>query len=152
MIRSALGVLLLSCRCFAELPPVEGELGPPPQTPSVNWKQWRQRWKFEAQDNDSDNRYFEWESKFNSGSIRRLGSVKDTAAITALLPATKYQKLRWVSRSVVVVMSACRTDPSSTDRQHCLYVFEKYGAKWNLTHHYRVVQVFPTIANHLTNR
>jgi hypothetical protein len=145
MIRLALGVLLLSCQCFAELPPVEGELGPPPSTPSAR------RWKFSPQDKDSDDRFLEWEAKFNSGSVRRLGSAKDATAISSLLPATKSRTLHWVSRSVVVVMSACPR-ASSMDRQYCLYVCEKHGSKWDLTHHYRVLQVPLRIAHHLTNR
>jgi hypothetical protein len=146
-IRLLLVIFLLSCRCFAELPPVEGEL-PPQPTPSVDW---RQRWKLQTQDSDSDNRYLEWETKFSRGSVRRLGSAKDATAIRALLPATTSQ-VRWVSRSAVVVMSACRYQASSTYQQPCLYVFEKHGSKWNLTHHYRVPRVFLQIANHLTNR
>jgi hypothetical protein len=142
MIRWTLGALLLSCQCFAELPPVEGEFGPPPPS---------RRWKFSPQYKDSDDKFLEWQAKFNGGSIRRLGSAKDAAAISSLLPATKSRTLHWVSRSVVVVMSACPFDASSTN-QYCLYVCEKHGSKWNLTHHYQVVRVPVQIAHHLTNR
>jgi hypothetical protein len=137
IIRLVLAVFLLSCRCFAELPPVEGEL-PREPTPPVDWKQ---RWKLQAEDNDSDAGYSEWEAKFSKGSVRRLGSAKDTNAIKALLPTTTFQD-RWVSRSTVVVMSTCRFKGSSYDQRQCLYVFEKHGSKWSLTHHYRVRQPF----------
>jgi hypothetical protein len=60
------------------------------------------------------------------------------AAIKRLVPATGLPTIRWVSRSVVVV----DTSPSWWTRY--LYVLEKHGAKWKLTHHYRFL-TFPAL-------
>jgi hypothetical protein len=89
------------------------------------------------QEVDSDSNYMQWRYKFLSGSDKRLGSEADTAAIKQLVPATIPRTIRWVSRSVVVVASDCHSDASPSRRMRCLYVFEKHGSKWKLTHHYR---------------
>jgi len=86
---------------------------------------------------DSDSNYDRWQYKFLSGSDKRLGSAADLAAIKHLVPATIPPTIRWVSRSVVVIASGCHSDASPTRRMRCLYVFEKHGSKWKLTHHYR---------------
>jgi hypothetical protein len=135
MARLVLAVLILSCRCFAGLPPVEGELGPPRPTPSDDDKR---RWKLYREDANSDRQGDQWQFKFNAGSDKPLGTAADAAAIKALVPATVSPTIRWVSHSVVVVSSACRFDASSSHPQRCLYVFEKHGSKWKLTHHYRI--------------
>jgi hypothetical protein len=99
-------------------------------------------WKFAPQppkEINSDSNYEEWQQKFLSGSDKRLGSAADMAAIKRLVPATGSPTIRWISRSVVVV----DTSPSWWTRY--LYVFEKHGTKWKLTHHYRVL-TFPALA------
>jgi hypothetical protein len=123
-----LAMLLLSCRCFAELPPVEGELGPPQQLP---------HWKLRPQERDSDEHGDYWRFHFKIGSDKRLGTAADEAAIKASVPASIPPLVRWVSKSAVVVLSACRIDATSTRSRRCLYVFEKHRRKWHITHHYR---------------
>jgi hypothetical protein len=122
-------MFVLGSHCFAELPPVEGENGPP--SPPV------QRWKFRPQEPDSDDQYQQWRFKSYSGSDKQLGSPKDAAAINALVPGPKPAKLCWISRSIVVVISACRFDALSNQRR-CFYVLEKHRSKWSITHHYRL--------------
>jgi hypothetical protein len=122
-----LAMLLLSCRCFAELPPVEGELGPPQQLP---------HWKLMPQEPDSDEHADQWRFKFKTGSDRCLGSAADEAAIKVLVPATIPPTVRWVSQSVVIVLAACRLGASSSEPKRCLYVVEKHRRKWHISHHY----------------
>jgi len=95
------------------------------------------RRKASPQEVDSDANNAQWQYKFETASDKRLGSAADTAAIKALVPATIPPTIRWVSRSVVVAASGCYLDASSSHRMRCLYVFEKQGRKWKLTHHYR---------------
>jgi hypothetical protein len=78
-----------------------------------------------------------WRNKFEGGSDKPLGTPKDTAAIKALVPATISPTIRWVSPSIVVVSADCRPPPPYVLAAGCLYVFEKHGSKWNLTHYYR---------------
>jgi hypothetical protein len=94
-------------------------------------------WKLGPQEVDSDSNYSEWRYKFLSGSDKRLGSATDVAAIKHLVPATMPPTIRWLSRSIVVVVSGCYSDASQSGRMRCLYVFEKQHSKWKLTHHYR---------------
>jgi hypothetical protein len=83
---------------------------------------------------DSDANYRYWRNKFEGGSDKPLGRPKDAAAIKALVPATISPTIRWVSRSIVVVSADCRSPSVLGGR--CLYVFEKHGSQWSLTHHY----------------
>ncbi len=95
------------------------------------------RWKFPPPQEapNSDSNYMQWRYKFLSGSDKRLGSAADATAIKRLVPVAIPPTIRWVSRSVVVVASGCHSDASSSPVR-CLYVFEKHGSKWRLTHHY----------------
>jgi hypothetical protein len=91
------------------------------------------RHKPAAQELSSDGDFAKWKFKFDCvASDKRLGSAADTAAIEALVPATRPPTIRWVSRSVLVVAAACHSD----DGGRCLYVFKKHGSKWKVTHHY----------------
>jgi len=124
MVRLGVAILLLSCRCFAGLPPVEGEAGPtPPPEPTPSDAE-KRRLQSIARDANSDEHGYDWEYKFKVASDKRLGSVSDATTIKALVPENVPPTLRWVSRTVVVVVSACRFDASSTEPQRCLYVFE----------------------------
>src|SRR4051812_19887828 len=105
MVRLGLAIVVLSCPCFAGLPPVEGELGPAPEQPSAD--DWR-RWKFRPQETKSDERGDYWWFHFKLGSDKRLGTVPDETAIKASVPASIPPLVRWVSKSVVVVLSACQ--------------------------------------------
>jgi hypothetical protein len=96
-----------------------------------SFEAWRH--KPPADETNSDANYIQWRNKFESGSDKPLGSPADTAAIKALFPATPPPTIRWVSRFVVVVASPCQ----SNVRARCLYVFEKRGMKWKLSHCYR---------------
>jgi hypothetical protein len=92
---------------------------------------WRR--KPTPQEVNSDGNFAQWIFKFDYvASDKRLGNAADTASIKALVPATTPPTIRWVSRSVVVVVSACHSDVSG----RCLYVLEKHGPKWKVTHHY----------------
>ena len=84
---------------------------------------------------NSDPNYGYWRNKFEGGSDKPLGRPKDTAAIKALVPATIPPTIRWVSPSIVVVSADCRSH-TLWGGERCLYVFEKQGSKWSLTHHY----------------
>jgi hypothetical protein len=141
MLRTALAMLILSCRCFAGLPPVEGELGSTPEQPSAD--HWR-RWKFRPQETESDEHGDYWWFQFKIGSDKRLGTAADEVAIKAFVPAGIPPMVRWVSKSGVVVLSACRIDATSVKLRRCLYVFEKHHRKWNLTHHYPFCSGSPT--------
>jgi hypothetical protein len=81
----------------------------------------------------SDSNCDQWQFKFLSGSDKPLGGAADLAAIQHLVPAAIPPTIRWISRHIVVVSSACYSDVSPS----CLYVFEKRGSKWELTHHCR---------------
>ena len=97
------------------------------------------RWKFtpgQSADDRDQNGFMQWRYKFYVGSDKQLGTAADTAAIKALVPLTMPPKIRWISRSVVVVAADCYTDASSRGRVRCLYVLERHGSKWKLTHHY----------------
>jgi hypothetical protein len=89
------------------------------------------------QKTDSDADYGYWRNKFEGGSDKPLGTPKDTAAIRGLIPATISPTIRWVSRSIVVVSADCRPPPPYVLGGRCLYLFEKHGSKWSLTHYYR---------------
>jgi hypothetical protein len=95
-------------------------------------------WKFRPGPamQDSDSQGGEWKYKFITGSDERLGTARDTAAIKTLLPSTMPVTIRWISRSVVVVAADCYSDAHFSRRVRCLYVLEKHGSKWKLTHHY----------------
>jgi len=88
------------------------------------------------QKTNSDAHYGYWRMKFEGGSDKPLGRPKDTAAIKALVPARIAPTVRWVSRSIVVVSADCRPPPPYVLGGRCLYVFEKHGSTWNLTHYY----------------
>jgi hypothetical protein len=104
---------------------------PADEQPRRTFDAWRH--KPAAKEVSSDGNFAQWKFKFDYvASEKRLGSAGDTATIKALIPATRPPTIRWVSRSVVVVASACHSDVSG----HCLYVIEKHGSKWKLTHHY----------------
>jgi hypothetical protein len=90
------------------------------------------RHKPPPQEVNSDANYGQWRHKFEAGSGKQLGSAADVAAIKALVPPKMPPTIRWVSRSIVVASAYC-SDASS---KRCLYVFEKRGSKWRLTHHY----------------
>lgn len=87
------------------------------------------------QNQDSDSQFPQWESKFQAGSDKQLGTARDTTAIKALVPSTMPVTIRWVSRHIVVVAGDCHPD-SSTDNRYCLYVLEKERSRWKLVHHY----------------
>ena len=87
------------------------------------------------QKTNSDPNYGYWRNKFEGGSDKPLGRPKDTAAIKALVPAAISPTIRWISRSMVVVSADCRSH-TLWGGERCLYVFEKQGSKWSLTHHY----------------
>jgi hypothetical protein len=108
------------------------EDAPPDQQPHLKaFETWRR--KPTPQELNSDGNFAQWKFKFDYvASDKRLGRSGDTSAIKALVPATTPPTIRWVSRSVVVVVAGCHSDPS----KRCLYVFEKHGSKWKLTHHY----------------
>jgi hypothetical protein len=106
-------------------------------TPELQQTQTYYRWKSTPQEVDSDSNYTQWRDKFLTGSGKRLGSAADAAAIKRLVPATIPPTIRWLSRRVVVVVSGCRSEASSSGKMRCLYVFEKQRSKWKLTHHYR---------------
>jgi len=89
------------------------------------------------QNTNSDANYGYWRNKFEACSDKPLGRPKDTAAIKALVPATISPTIRWVSRSIVAVSADCRPPPPYVVAAGCLYVCEKHGSKWNLTHYYR---------------
>jgi hypothetical protein len=89
------------------------------------------------QKTNSDPNYGYWRNKFEGGSDKPLGTPKETAVIKALVPATMSPIIRWVSRSIVVVSADCRRPPPYVLAAGCLYVFEKHGSKWSLTHYYR---------------
>ncbi len=95
------------------------------------FEKWRR--KPAPQEVNSDGNVAQWSFKFDYvASDKRLGSAADTAAIKALVPATTSPTIRWVSKSLVVVAAACHSNVS----WRCLYVVEKHGSKWKLTHHY----------------
>lgn len=79
-----------------------------------------------------DSQYSHWKFEFYAASDKPLGTPTDTNMIRALIPSTIPPTIRWVSRSVVVVAADC----SSNGEFRCLYVLEKHGSKWKLTHHY----------------
>jgi hypothetical protein len=108
---------------------------PADQSQLRSFENWRH--KPAPQESNSDANYWQWRYKFEAGSANQLGSAADTAAIKAMVPPTIPPTIRWVSRSIVVVASACCSDASSNRPARCLYVFEKRGSKWRLTHHYR---------------
>jgi len=85
---------------------------------------------------DSDAEGGQWQYKFKAGSDKRLGTARDVAAVKALLPSTMPVTIRWISRSVVVVAADCYSDAHFSRRVRCLYVLEKHGSKWKVTHHY----------------
>jgi hypothetical protein len=85
---------------------------------------------------DSDADGGQWYYKFKTGSDKRLGPARDVAAVKALLPSTMPVTIRWISRSVVVVAADCYSDAHFSRRVRCLYVLEKHGSKWKVTHHY----------------
>ena len=85
---------------------------------------------------DSDSEGGQWQFKFKAGSDKRLGSAKDAAAIKALLRSSMPVTIRWISRSVVVAAADCYSDARFSRRVRCLYVLEKHGSKWKITHHY----------------
>jgi hypothetical protein len=104
---------------------------PADEQPRRTFDAWRH--KPAAKEVSSDGNFAQWKFKFDYvASDKRLGRSGDTSAIKALVPATTPPTIRWVSRSVVVVVAGCHSDPS----KRCLYVFEKHGSKWKLTHHY----------------
>ena len=95
------------------------------------------RWRFVPgnQQQDSDSQFAHWRYEFYAGSDKPLGTAADTTAIKALVSSTIPPTMRWISRSVVVVAADCYTAASSSG-DRCLYVLEKHGSKWKLTHHY----------------
>jgi hypothetical protein len=96
-----------------------------------SFEQWRP--KPAPHEVNSDRDFSQWKFRFDYvASDKPLGSPGDTASIKALVSATTPPTIRWLSRSVVVVASACHS--AVTGR--CLYVFQKHGSKWKLTHHY----------------
>ena len=96
-----------------------------------SFEQWRP--KTAPHEVNSDGDFAQWKFKFDYvGSDKRLGSARETASIKALVAATTPPTIRWLSRSVVVVVSACHSAVSG----RCLYVFQRHGSKWKLTHHY----------------
>jgi hypothetical protein len=115
----------------------------PPEDPQGSqlrsFEEWRR--KPAPQEVNSDGNGAQWIFKFDYvASDKRLGSAADTASITALVPVTTSPTIRWVSRSVVVVSSACRSNVTG----RCLYVLERHGSKWKLTHHYYYPPPHPT--------
>lgn len=99
-------------------------------------------WKFVTREVNSDSNYAQWRYKSLAGSDMRLSTRRDTRAIKQLVPGTVSPTIRWISRSIVVVVSACRFETNASTRVsslpvRCLYVFEKAGSIWKLTHHYR---------------
>src|SRR4051794_36267211 len=139
--RLIIAMLLVSCRCFAGPPrdsiEVTLESTPEQQQPLQAETEAYNRWKRLPRQADSDMNCEYWRYKFViTASEKRLGSARDIAAIKQLLPGTVPPTMRWVSRSVVVAVSACYSDSSATSRRRCLYVFEKHRSKWKLTHHY----------------
>jgi hypothetical protein len=139
--RLIIAVLLVSCRCFAGPPPdsveVTLESTPEQHQPSQAETEAYNRWKRDPREADSDTNYDHWRYQFVfTASDKRLGSARDVASIKQLLPGTVPPTMRWVSRSLVVALSACYSDSSPTVRSYCLYIFEKHGSKWKLTHHY----------------
>jgi len=95
-------------------------------------------WKFRRGPamQDSDSQGGQWQYKFITGSDKRLGTAWGAAAIKALLPSTMPVTIRWISRSAVVVAADCYSDAHFSRRVRCLYVLEKHGSKWKLTHQY----------------
>src|SRR5437667_8189258 len=92
----------------------------PPEDPQGfqlrSFEQWRP--KPAPHEVNSDGNFAQWKFNFDYvASDKRLGSAADTATIKALVPAGTPPTIRWVSRSVVVVASAC-----SDVRARCLYV------------------------------
>lgn len=85
---------------------------------------------------DSDAEGGQWQYKFKTGSDKRLGTARDVAAIKTLLPSTMPVTIRWISRSVVAVAADCDSDAHFSRRVCCLYVLEKYGSNWKVTHRY----------------
>jgi len=110
------------------------ELAPPEDQQGSQFRafeQWRR--KPTSQEVNSDSDVAQWSFKFDYfASDKRPGSAADAAAIKALIPDTTPPTIRWLSRSVVVVSATCRSEVSG----RCLYVFERRGSKWKLTHHY----------------
>jgi hypothetical protein len=115
---------------------VVGENAPADQQTQLrSFENWHR--KAACEDIDSDPNFVQWRYKFEGGSDKPLGSPADTAAIKALVLPTIPPTIRWVSRSIVVVASVCRSEASSSRPGRCLYVFEKHDSKWRLIHHYR---------------
>jgi hypothetical protein len=85
---------------------------------------------------DSDAEGGQWQFKFKTGSDKRLGTARDAVAIKVLLPSTMPVTIRWISRSVVAAAADCYSDARFGRRVRCLYVLEKHGSKWKITHHY----------------
>lgn len=106
----------------------------PPETPPPHWK-----FRQDSAVQDSDSQGAQWRGKFITASDKPLGGAKDTRAIETLAPSLKPLTIRWVSRSVVLVLGDCSSDAHS--RLRCLYVLEKHRSKWTLTHRYRVNSV-----------
>ena len=95
-------------------------------------------WKFRPRPamQDSDSQGGQWGYKFIAGSDKPLGTMRDAAAIKAVVPPTMPVTIRWISCSVVVVAADCYSDAHFSRRVRCLYVLEKHGSKWKVTHHY----------------
>jgi hypothetical protein len=85
---------------------------------------------------NSDDQVGYWKYKFDIASDKRLGTTADIKAIKASVPSTMSVTIRWISRSSAVVAADCSSDPSASAHVRCLYVVQKHGAKWRVTHHY----------------
>ena len=107
----------------------------PPEDPQGSQLRSFENWRHKPapEESNSDANGGQWWYTFEAGSDKRLGSAADVVAIKAVVPVTVPPTIRWISRSVAAVASRCQ----SNVRASCLYVFEKHGSKWILTHHYR---------------
>ena len=85
---------------------------------------------------DSDSHRDEWRNKFIIASEKPFGSNNDTDAITALVPSSLPLTIRWVSESIAIISADCCCEKSSDPPLRCLYILEKRGTKWKVTHHY----------------
>jgi hypothetical protein len=96
------------------------------------------RWRFQprATIQNSDSQYLQWRYKFYAGSDKPLGTARDIATIKSVVPSSMPISIRWLSRSAVAVVADCYSDSHSGGHIRCLYVLEKHGSQWKITHHY----------------